>query len=210
MSIEESNYVTDIHREEGIMTTFMMAREGSCFVDVGAHVGYWSEYMAKRGIAVFSFEPTPKTFRRLLKMSIDYPEMHVQNIALGEIDTERELYLYDFTGENSMRFRHSDFLKDTIKVKVKALDNIELAMPVGLIKIDTEGYENLVLVGAVKTIIRYKPRIILEVHNGMRKLEDEERILFDILHTLGYRVRVYHKKETGQPIMVADYAGVSR
>ena len=210
MSENKENFETDIDREMDILSTYMVAREGSCFVDVGAHVGYWSQYMAKRGIAVFSFEPTPKTFRRLLKMSIDYPEMHVQNIALGEIDTERELYLYDFTGENSMRFRHPDFLKDTIKVKVKALDNIELAMPVGLIKIDTEGYENLVLVGAVKTIIRYKPRIILEVHNGMRKLEDEERILFDILHTLGYRVRVYHKKETGQPIMVADYAGVSR
>ena len=207
---EGYNYNTDIDREKGIMATFMTAREGSCFIDVGAHVGYWSKYMAKRGIKVYSFEPTPETFRRLLSMSLKYPEITAYRIALAEASGTRQMYTYKCTGENSLRFNHPEFLEEIIDVEVKALDDMVFTEPVGLIKIDTEGYENLILVGAVKTIIKYKPRIILEVHRGQRKLEDEEQILFDILHTLGYRVRVYYKKETGQPIMIADYVGVRR
>ena len=118
------------------------------------------------------------------------------------------MYTYKYTGENSLRFNHPEFLEEIIDVEVKALDDMVFSEPVGLIKIDTEGYENLVLVGAVKTIIKYKPRIILEVHHGLRTVKEELKILYDILHTMGYRVRVVFKQETGQPMIVADYVGV--
>ena len=47
--------------------------------------------------------------------------------------------------------------------KIKSLDSLKIK-DIGLIMIDTEGYELNVLKGAVSTIKKYKPVLVLEFH----------------------------------------------
>ena len=66
---------------------------------------------------------------------------------------------------------------------------------VGVIKIDTEGYETLILQGAKETIQKYKPRLVIEVHKKTGKaaqtFEEEKKRIGKILQSLGYSWTVY-------------------
>ena len=80
--------------------------------------------------------------------------------------------------DKSMKKSH---LKTLIKeeILIKKLDDLQLE--VDLIKIDTQGFEFPVLQGAIKTIVRCKPVIILEI-----EVKKQFNILSSFLTNLGY------------------------
>ena len=205
--MSEYNYDTDIGKEKEIMEEYMTLNSDGCFIDVGAHIGHWTVYMGKGGNEVHSFEPFPDTFKRLEENTKNYPNVYLYRLALGEVSDHRHMFLHRRTEKNGLRLRYEDWTTRTIMVEVRPLDEFCFSKPIGLIKVDTEGYEGLVLAGAVKTVSRDKPRIILEVHSGQHSKKEEIKVLSDILHTMGYRIRIKFKKENKQPIIIADYRG---
>jgi FkbM family methyltransferase len=90
----------------------------------------------------------------------------VQQCALGDSDGEAELLKHDSSGNNSLVRRSKDFASETERVEVKRLDEFmdSFPSPVGLIKIDVEGYEGHVIRGAMSLITRDHPRLVVEVH----------------------------------------------
>lgn len=75
-------------------------------------------------------------------------------------------------------------------VRMLALDDFNPQKNVRLIKIDAEGYEPFVLLGAQNLIEHHKPEIVLEVNHGaLARYGHNQTSLFRILEKMGYEGR---------------------
>jgi FkbM family methyltransferase len=154
-------------------------------LDIGANIGNHSIYFSRIFKSVLAFEPHPQIHALLLFNSKIAPNIQVFNFGLGE--TTKAIHLnenWDNMGSSSIK--HS-WVEDGGKVLVnlRRLDELELGHEtISLIKIDVEGFESSVLLGAKRTIQEYQPLILIE------QLESEFigalTPSIDILHEEGY------------------------
>lgn len=149
-------------------------------VDVGANIGSNTIEYACWADRVISYEPTPELYQRLLtniqnnKTNPDtkrwdpnvsmIPKANIitHNNALGEKEKNVKIKCH----ENN---KGKNYISDEgIDILVKTLDQYQLT-EVDIIKIDVEGYELNVLMGAEDTIQRNRPIIQTELHKGLLK-----------------------------------------
>lgn len=133
-------------------------------LDVGANVGDVSEKLLEAGYEVYAFEPFPEVFEKLRCRLDTKNQFHSYPVAVGSIDETRSLYLaQDQTKENVYKdsalynslTKHSmpgDMVfAGSITVPVRSLESLhasgELPDDIGLVKIDTEGFDLEVLRG---------------------------------------------------------------
>jgi FkbM family methyltransferase len=149
-----------------------LLKPGMTFVDVGAHVGQYS--LLASGLVggegnVHSFEPEPETFA-LLQHNVlinGLRNVHLARCALAKSSRDAELYVArpDNIGQTSLR-QPNNFSGVQVKVQCRTLDEYaeEHDMDrIDLIKIDVEGAELDVLLGARGVLSRNpKPHIIIE------------------------------------------------
>jgi len=169
---------------------------GDMFVDIGANIGYFSllgaSLVGPTG-QVISFEPISYVADQL-KMSVranHYENVKINNMALGAKPSVMELEIMpgNVGGSSLVKNIRSG---QTESVQVSTLDQ-ELAYfeDIRLIKIDVEGYEYEVLLGAQETIKKYKPTIILEFSPsvyGRQKIDNSRSILKFVLDN-EYQIR---------------------
>jgi FkbM family methyltransferase len=159
-----------------------LVRDWRLAIDVGGHVGLWSFYLAKRFERVEAFEPMPP-HRECFAENIKAPNVNLHACALGS--TEGVARLTTYAGNSG----HSHIAEGgEIVASMRPLDNFFFE-DLGFLKIDTEGYELEVLRGAVETLKRCRPVIIVEqkAGNGSRYGYDD-RAALPFLHELGARV----------------------
>jgi FkbM family methyltransferase len=162
-----------------------------CFIDVGANVGMWTRFIAKKGYVVHAFEPDPRAYKQLKELAKSFPNVNVYPNALGEYNSEAKLNIHESSGHDSFVFQGEDFIGRYKTVPIRTLDSFNLKN-VGLIKIDTEGYEVPILKGAERTIKENKPRLIIEVHNVL-SIKKEMGKITKILAKHGYRWVIRYK-----------------
>jgi len=160
------------HEQEVFDKLFCVLRPGSIFIDVGAHIGRYSFPIAKlvgeNGL-VIAVEPDPLAFKALL-MGVKLNNLRnvlALNIALGDSEGKAILCQKLVTATSSIV--EFDKCQGFVKVLLKRLDSVveELRLKhVDAIKIDVEGAEIQILKGAVNTITRFKPFIVIEVRNS--------------------------------------------
>lgn len=164
------------------------------FLDIGSHVGTYTMLCAPHAKHTYSFECSPKTFCFL-----------AANIALHDLTskvTPIQIALSDNIGSANYILRapdqggngiipiyNDDNIKDKLLVQTRTLDSYELNN-IGLIKIDVEGNEKNILIGAKDTINRCKPKILFESWDSSRgdiqgKLRND---LFDYIKSLNYNI----------------------
>jgi FkbM family methyltransferase len=138
-----------------------LLRPGLRVVDVGANIGYYllffERFIGREG-SVSCFEPEPENLVELTR-NIEHNELgnvRVFPIAAGDADSEVSLH----PGINAKVAADGS---GSLKTDLRRLDSA-LSEPVDLIKIDVEGYEGHVLVGAEKMLAEYRPVLFLEVH----------------------------------------------
>jgi FkbM family methyltransferase len=166
-----------------------LVRAGDVVVEVGANIGYMTVDLARRvGPAgrVIAFEPQPEIFRLLLRNV-------AQNGFGARIDARQQgvgaergaLHLPPIDYAQAGNFGGVSLERDKRhggrKVEVVTLDSLNLAR-LDLLKIDAEGMEPEVLLGARETILRHRPLLYLESDRDERRRE-----LLEILDALGYR-----------------------
>jgi FkbM family methyltransferase len=160
-------------------------------LDIGADVGQFTIAMLASSRSVIAFEPRPTQARELASM------FH----AVGAAVQVEAVALSDQPGVTSMRVVESEPGRSTIDtnnalgdvsggdvqsidVPVKRLDDLQLN-DVGLIKIDVEGHELAVLRGAVDTLARNRPAIVVEAEE--RHHPDAVAEITTLLTGLGYK-----------------------
>lgn len=177
-------------RHETYLRSYLELSGNEIFLDIGASRGLYTCYMAPRCKHVYAWEPNPQTFTTLLANSKKYSNVTFYNSALGDTQGCVSLYLHFCSEHDSLIRKVSDFLGKYFEVKVKPLDSYSFEGKIGLVKIDTEGFEVPVIKGALKTIRKHKPRLIIEVHEPCKESVKEIKTM---LPSYGW-VRVYRRK----------------
>jgi FkbM family methyltransferase len=149
---------------------------GGVFVDVGAHIGYYSLKAASIvGPAgrVLAIEPNPVTISRL---RADIRESGASQVVVEPVacsDSEGMVEFFAATRENagasslsSANAAEAGPIRATYRVRTRRLDDIVResgVTRVDVVKIDVEGAELLVLKGAAETLDRYHPVVEVEL-----------------------------------------------
>ncbi len=145
--------------------------KNSVCVDVGANIGYYTLLMAKRVKKVYAFEPDKKCFE-ILKKNVE--ENNLKNVVLinkAASDKEGEKFFEiskNNFGDNRIKSPPTPSLNkegaiNYIKINTCLLDDVlKNEQKISLIKIDTQGWEPQVVLGAKKIINRDKPTLFLE------------------------------------------------
>ena len=130
-------------------------------IDVGAAVGMYTSYWAQQCKNIYSFEAVPAVYQQLCKLKPIFPNLHPINKAVcSEVGT-KTFYVDDKRLSNNSFSNLVDGQK--IQVKATTIDSENLNN-IGFIKIDVEGHELDVLLGASKTIIKNRPVCMVEIY----------------------------------------------
>jgi FkbM family methyltransferase len=175
-----------------------------CFIDVGAHIGYFSLLGATlvgcHG-QVLSFEPEAKNCGYLHENIVlnNFTNIKVSNTALGlETKTSKIFINADNDAGHALWNvgRHPDYLKSrlhciTRDVQVASLDSLLQgvhAPNIRLINIDTCGAELDIIQGAVSTIENHKvPYIVCSINRfGLQQMGTSEQELRQFMGYMGY------------------------
>lgn len=154
---------------------FRFLQPGQTFVDVGAHVGYFSQLAADRVGAegrVISLEPCERTFWRLTKNTQSLKLVQRHRVAAW--NEEATLTLNDYgpihsafnsIGERRIHESAPPVKSTPFEVRAVALDDFfqEIGIVPDVIKIDAESAEVQVLEGLRRTLEEIRPLITLEV-----------------------------------------------
>ena len=197
--------------DEDFLSELIIPQTGKCLVDIGASVGGWTFHVAERGFEVFAYEPSPKAYEILEERAKTYANVHVFPYALGEKDSIGRLGFTAFGLSGTMDEEITIPGGKTIDITVRKLDSLSLPQ-VGVIKIDTEGYEVPILKGAINTIQKYQPTLIIEAHQNTGKaletFDQELNRLKIILRELGYKWWIHYRPSglhDKQPHIVATH-----
>jgi len=150
-------------------------KPGQKMVDVGAHIGTFTIYLALRGVKVLAFEASPEVFA-LLRMNVEENRISelvtLYNVAL--YDSKANLRVspdcaYEKLEDGKLNYASKDcsgwlWLEPGVDVygfEARALDSFEIE-DVAFIKVDAEGCDLRVLQGARETIRKYRPVICYE------------------------------------------------
>lgn len=140
------------HKLEQALALVPLARRRRC-IDVGAHVGLWTKELVKAFRFVTSFEPNP-VVADLWRWNVTAANAELHQIALGQADASVGLKIY--AGHSG----HTQ-VSGSGHVPMRALDAFAFD-DVDLIKIDVEGHELAVIKGAVETLKRCRPVVVVE------------------------------------------------
>lgn len=139
-------------------------------LDIGAHVGLWSMWLARAFAHTHAFEPVP-AFAEIFPHNVDMTRCSLHRVALGRAPGTVSITVpLGQTGNAHVAIagkhpgtRYGDGTdSDTWHaVPLATLDSFGFE-GVDLVKIDVEGFERAVLEGGEATIRRDRPHIVLE------------------------------------------------
>lgn len=172
-----------------VMRTFVDPRRRS--IDVGANVGVHSYFLARWSSHVVAYEPNPE-LQGFLRRALG-PRVSLSRVALSDREGGATLSVPLISGEAADPYGSLEPSRDQVgddtrgyAVRTAPLDAMDHRC-VGFIKIDVEGHEAAVIQGALETLDRERPALLIEVEH--RHASYEVGDLFATLDELGYRGR---------------------
>ena len=165
-------------------------KPGMVVIDVGANIGYFTLLAARRVSPkgkVVALEPFPESYE-LLEKNVRVNECSnviAVKLAAGARSGSHTLYVHERRNWNTLAKREGPIVGE-LSVQVESLDAL-LAREdrVDVIRMDVEGAEYDVLLGARKTLLRHAPLLVMEVHPSLLG-EVRYRGLRDLLLEAGY------------------------
>ena len=167
-------------------------------LDIGASLGISSLGFRRLGFKniIYAFEPNYFLFKNYLKKNLKKDEnVYLKNIALGNKNIIKNMYFPFYKSSCIHYFSSFDkkYLLNSIKmtfpklltklkikkkkIKCRRYDDLNLKIKPHFIKIDTEGFDEYILLGMKKTIKKYKPIFLLEYNkeyfNNVKKILNE-------------------------------------
>jgi FkbM family methyltransferase len=154
-----------------------LASNAKILWDVGALFGLFSLAFTLRGAGrrALAFEPNPSSRGKLEECLHLNPTANVQvfDCAVGlpgtVVEFERGFHYTAITGSPARPGEENEALRETVAIKTMAIDElIERNFdPPDIVKIDVEGHELDVLLGARKLLLAKKPLLSIELHPGL-------------------------------------------
>ncbi len=186
----------------------LLADGAICF-DIGAEYGLYTLTFARRigeRGRVFSFEPLPGPHRFLARVVrwLRVPNVTVHRLALGDrihdatlsLPRRRWLPVHgrafvadEATGPGpNEEFAREERVESAVSTVDRAVAEAGLTR-VDFIKIDVEGYEPAVLRGALRTLERFRPTLLIEIEDRhLEKFRASSATIIDLLAPHGYQM----------------------
>jgi FkbM family methyltransferase len=112
LNVEEARFVyEEIFRDQTYLRRGICVREGDCVFDVGANIGMFAIYLARRspGIRLHCFEPIPEVFEALeANAELHRLDARLHEFALGEASGEARFTFYPRNSVMSGRHPEAD------------------------------------------------------------------------------------------------------
>ena len=157
------------------------------YVDLGAYngdtVGEFLQHTKGQYSSITAFEPDKKNFKKLVKFIQETGLQKVDARNTGIYDKPGELLFAGKAGRNS-----SLTAKSGIPTPVDSVDHAFEGKRVSVLKLDVEGAEEKALLGAQRTISKWKPKILLSAYHKnsdmfrlpllILQMNDEYRLFF--------------------------------
>ena len=173
-------------------------------IDVGVYRGVYTYEMSKYSKTVHSFEANPiifkslkKNLKKLIKNVVFY------NLALSDQNKDVKLKIpirnsksnknnpeeYYKLGTATIHEKNKIKNYENFIIKSLKLDDINLKNKISFIKIDVEGHEIPVIKGGIKTILKNKPVLLVEIEEKYSKKKVPTSINF--INSIGYKSYVF-------------------
>ena len=152
-------------------------------IDIGANYELMSYSMSQQFEQVSSFEIVPEINECFRKNMQKFNIRNVNIYGCGLGDKEEEVAL-EFNPKSTFRTHVDKDAKGSFKVRT--LDSYNFGN-VDFIKMDVEGYEPLVIKGAIETIKKFKPVILYEEKGHAERFGYRKKIVRELLRDLKYR-----------------------
>lgn len=169
---------------------------GDILVDVGANIGVVtleSSLIVGQQGKIYSFEPHPKIFN-FLKGNILFnhiTNVETFNVALG--NTHENILFSNEISDDQNSIKNSG---GEVNVPIRRLDDLIAPSNVALLKIDVEGYEKFVLMGAAKLLKITKCVYFEAMEQAMKKYDYSVEDIYDIFISNKFQLfRISGKKE---------------
>ncbi len=159
----------------------------SIVLDIGANIGnhtlYWNKISKVK--KVYAFEPVDDTYK-ILQKNIELNEVipnsiSINHVGLGDQIGKASVYgVYDLQNIGGTLIKMDDSGDFNVTTLDTFIEENFTENKIDLIKIDVEGFEYQVLVGAKDTLTKYNPIIIIESFN------DKFKKVNSLLNKYGY------------------------
>lgn len=189
-------------------------KAGDTFVDVGANVGVYSLWIAQRGVRCIAVEPDPSALWALRRNLALNPGLNIEVMAKALSDQAGKVQMTGGDVLNSIAGSGDDPSVEAITV-----DELVGRTTVAGMKIDVEGAERLVLVGAA-VALREKRILALQIEwNDMaaKNFRESRDLVSDILRFNDYSlfrlqagVLVAHDGSLGEDLGEDDVIALPR
>lgn len=165
-------------------------REGRVALDIGANVGEFTAHLLAGYEEIHSFEPDSDALKSLSRFAAA-PNVKLHTCAVGAGDGRLKLKTYEQGHAQTSALDPSELdtaargeSTGTISVPMRSIDSLGFdGKDVDFIKIDVEGYEVEVILGALKTLQANKPRLLVEIHSA-----ENGKAAATLLGDLGYEI----------------------
>jgi FkbM family methyltransferase len=173
---------------------------GGVGVDIGAHKGAYTYWMARRvgrSGRVFAFEPQPRLAAPLARTfaAMRLPQVSVIEMAASSSTADgvpMSVRRHSTHGAALDRFEGPDV--DVVAVKTISVDDFIAGQSpprLDFIKIDAEGHELSILEGALEALRRFRPAVLAEIevrhHPGAANGANPIEQVVHLLAGLGYQ-----------------------
>jgi len=165
-------------------------KESDIVIDAGAFIGGYTEHFRKLvGIdgLVIAVEPNLETFKCLEHNMLEHGNVYCHHAALSDrvgrvslIDSKNKTQVYSVQGDD---------------VECTTIDAFGISR-CNFIKIDVEGFEPEVLMGARQTIQRCRPLMVIEINDRtLLRRSLTRKVIFDLLDIYDYRYENIHPEQ---------------
>lgn len=163
-------------------------------LDIGANDGGYTKTLLENGFIVHAFEPVPEMFEKLKGVHGGDAFAILNNLGVSDRAgvvkdiTVLEAWTIGNPGLGGLQVKPERRGVPTFDMTTTTVDEYLQGDPVGIIKLDVDGYEPNVLRGAIKTLKQYRPPILCEISNYIEKLGTPAKDFCELVFGLGYRM----------------------
>ncbi|HCS74567.1 MAG TPA: hypothetical protein DIW17_11925 [Clostridiales bacterium] len=163
-------------------------------IDAGGYIGDTALILSPlTDKKVYVFEPAPENYNVILK-TIEFnglTNVVPENIALSSESGTVQFSIGERSSCDTLTERPGYHYVDRIKVEALTLDEYanRHGLDVGLIKVDIEGGERKFLQGAMKTITKFRPILLISIYHNAEDFLDIKPMLEDL--NLGYTFKFF-------------------
>ena len=159
------------------------------FWDIGANVGLYSVFVAKRySCYINSFEPSKKYYKILKLNTSFFKKVKVHNFGIGSVDKKDKIILTEEPGSNYIAKNNLEkSLENSEICEFKTIQNFSRIKAPDLAKIDVEGFEYEIIISSIDFFRKNQTSIILEIdEENLQRYSRNKKDILNILKSRNY------------------------